>query len=325
VSLTPCPACDGPLVLMVRCVGRYAYYRCTDCSLVTSLPMPSSEELQAFYDGFLFGAPDPREHELNQLGIQRNVRKILQDCRERGGLVVPFSVLDWGGGVGYYANAFAKAGCRCTLIDIDAKACQYARETFAGAFEVINADPARHPLAEQYDLVFCNQVIEHCPDLVGLVDAIRRAVRPGGIAIITTPNQQCKEWLFRPQWFSYYLRRVARSTWQLPMALAHFLRTPWVCCDPPRHLHAFNRKSLARLLDRSGLTVIASFGQFSDSQYYGLPIHDFDWKIRRLRSILRVGLNVVNLGGMRMLHLLSPGGAWGDNLIVFARPARQPG
>ena len=86
MSLTPCPACDGPLVLMVRCVGRYAYYRCTDCSLVTSLPMPSSEELQAFYDGFLFGAPDPREHELNQLGIQRNVRKILQDCRERGGL-----------------------------------------------------------------------------------------------------------------------------------------------------------------------------------------------------------------------------------------------
>ncbi len=291
--------------------------------MVTSLPTPTAGELTSYYDGFRFGVPDPGEHERKRLGIQQNVRRILHDCRSLGGLAVPLTVLDWGGGAGYYASAFANAGCACTMIDIDAKACQYVRETFGDAVEVVNADPVIHRLSERYDLVFCNQVIEHCPDLVGVLDAIRRAVRPGGLAIITTPNQQCKEWLFRQQWLLYYLRRTAKSAWQLPVAFAHFLRTPWLCCDPPRHLHAFNRKSLTRLMDRAGFAVVARFGQFSDSQYYGVPVHDMDWKVHRLRSVLRIGLNVVNVCGMRLLHLLAPKGGWGDNLILFVRPEER--
>src|SRR5262249_58247376 len=91
---------------------------------------------------------------------------------------------------------------------------------------------------------------------------------PGGLAIITTPNQQCKEFFFRPHWFRAYL---GMSRLGLLRSLVCFLRRPWICCDPPRHLHAFNRGSLQRLLENAGLEVYACFSESFLRQYYSAP------------------------------------------------------
>ena len=276
--------------------------------------------MAAFYDGFLFGMPTQEQHGRFQASVNASVETILRHCLEIANVKPPLRILDWGGGVGYYSNAFVEQGCDCTMIDIDSKACQYATETFGDRFSVVNADPVDYRFRDPFDLVFCNQVIEHSVNVVGLLEAIKRAVLPEGLVIITTPNQQCKEFYFRRQWLLYYLRKTAPSQRQLPFAFLKFLLTPWVCCDPPRHIHAFNRVSLNRALAVAGFSVLRSFGEYSDTQYYSPAEQHVNWRIRRLRSLMRVACECCNLGGIRLLHILSPGGKWGNNLVVFARP-----
>jgi SAM-dependent methyltransferase len=242
-----CPACGGRLQLIRARSDIFSYYQCCDCSLVTSLPVPSAKEIAEFYNGFLFGVPRNDEHESKLKGYRQRVENILGDCLKIGNIAPPLRVLDWGGGVGYYANAFSECGCECTLIDIDSKACEFARSTFPDKFLVVNEDPVLHLFPDRFDLVFCNQVIEHHPDAVSLLKAIHRLVLPDGLVIITTPNQQCKEFFFRHDWLKYYLMKTVQSRWQVASALLAFLRTPWICCDPPRHVHAFNH-----LLSSSG-------------------------------------------------------------------------
>jgi 2-polyprenyl-3-methyl-5-hydroxy-6-metoxy-1,4-benzoquinol methylase len=316
---SPCPICAAPLRHLSRCGERFSYYQCETCSHVTTQPIPTPAELSAFYDGFLFARPSDQERTAHQRAIERDVERIAHDLRTIGNLDRPLRVLDWGGGVGYYANGFAKLGHRCTMIDIDPQACDYARQTFGDALTVINGDPIAHRFTEKYDVVFCNQVIEHCTDVVALVEAIRRVLLPNGIAIITTPNQQCKEFYFRHGWLLYYLRRTVRSTWELPVAFLRFVRSPWICCDPPRHLHAFNRRSLGQLVSRCGLEPLECFGEYSDTQYYSPATPYLDWKFRRLRSLARLAYQSVNFAGIRLLHLLSPSGRWGNNLVIYAR------
>ena len=109
--------------------------------------------------------------------------------------------MDLGGGCGFYAHGFARLGAGVTLIDLDEQSCKFARSRFPGEFRVVHGDPVQLSAGDTYDVVFCNQVIEHYPQLDPLVEAIERYLRPGGVAVITTPNQRCKEFWVRPEWW----------------------------------------------------------------------------------------------------------------------------
>jgi SAM-dependent methyltransferase len=297
----------------------YRFCQCRACSLITVVPLPTQAELSAFYDGFLFGRPNDDEFDRKRTAILDDAQRILADIRSAGAGAVPLALLDWGGGTGLHSGAFADLGCDVTMIDIDPQACQYARDKFPGRFRVINADPLCHAFAERFDVVFCNQVIEHYRDPNALLDALRPALRPGGLAIITTPNQQCKEFLFRRGWWMDYLRMAAQGRWKLLGAMGAFLRAPWICCDPPRHLHAFNRRSLRVLVEGRGFAVVRCFGEYGTRQYYS-PTFQWDWKVRRLLSIPRFLRNVADYAGIELLGLLAPDGRWGSNLVAFVTP-----
>lgn len=319
-SSPECAICDTPLRLITRRTDKYSYYRCPGCSLVTSLPLPSARELSDFYDGFLFNLLTDEESHERQVAINHAVEKIVQDCASIADISPPFNVLDWGGGVGYYTNGFAQLGCNCTLIDIDPQACQHAEKQFPGKFEVINADPVEYRFSRRFDLIFCTHVVEHYVDVVGLLDAMRRVLAPGGIIILATPNQQCKEYFFRLGWLASYLKQTTHSIWQLPLSVLKFVRTPWICCDPPRHIHAFNQKSMTRLLEKAGFELLKSFGEYSGMQDYQFSTVRMDWRIRGIRSLLKIPYKGFMIGGIRMLRILRPDGRWGDNLVAYARP-----
>lgn len=317
MSATPCPVCNGDLKLVAPLTNGYSYYRCADCTLITSLPVPTPEDIAAFYDGFLFGKPADEEE--RRAGISEDVGRIRKDIERFGNTAFPLSILDWGGGTGFYSNAFADLGCRVTMVDIDPQACQYAAEHFGGKFKIINGDPTTCPLDDLFDVVFCTHVIEHCADLHGLMRRARAVLAPNGLLILATPNQGCKEFWFRRSWMSHYVKRTARKAWDLPRSLIQFLRTPWICCDPPRHLHAFNRTSLTRLVQIDGFEVATCFGECITSQYYCRRVK-FVWRVHRVRSLARIAIQVPDYLGIQALRLLAPDGAYGSNLVLYARP-----
>lgn len=94
--------------------------------------------------------------------------------------------LDLGCRDGYWSEKLAGKGYEVTSVDLVPQCPKAIR---------VNADLAL-PLAEnEFDLVWCAEVIEHLKDPAFTAAEVRRILKPGGQFIVTTPNQGC--WIFQ--------------------------------------------------------------------------------------------------------------------------------
>jgi len=312
----PCPACGAELSFLVQRVDKYAYWHCPACSLVTALPIPTAAELREFYDGFLFGSVADRDFDAKVAEVKRDVAFIASRLRTLPGLPAKPRLLDWGGGPGFYANAFAAEGFDVTLMDIDPQATHYAAERFPNRFRIITGDPGEYSGSERFDVIYCSHVVEHTPDLGRFTARLRDLLAPGGVAIVATPNQGSREFFFRVWWLRGYLAMAAHG---LPSAALKFLRTPWICCDPPRHVHALNARSARRLFERSGFRVESCFTESSLDQSYASGRYRADWGVRTPLSLLRLPVELYTLAGLHLLRLADRGHRCGNNLVLIAR------
>jgi SAM-dependent methyltransferase len=104
------------------------------------------------------------------------------------------SLLEVGCGSGYVLGGLARArpDLRLAGCDLSERGLAYARER-AGHAELLRADATELPFREQFDVAGAFDVIEHVADDRAVLNAMRRAVRPGGGVIITVPQHR---WLW---------------------------------------------------------------------------------------------------------------------------------
>ena len=99
-------------------------------------------------------------------------------------------VLDVACGVGYGAQWLAKAGAKSVLgTDIAEDAIDHARKNYfhpSVSFEV--QDARTMDFEGKFDVVTCFEFIEHVDEQAAILDAIKRALRPGGLLFISTPR-----------------------------------------------------------------------------------------------------------------------------------------
>ncbi len=97
------------------------------------------------------------------------------------------TVVDVGGGGGWFTAAFRARGAHCYLFEPDP-----AELRFAG-----NAVPAGAVVADGYwlpvrdggaDVAFSSNVLEHVPDPLGLIEEMIRVTRPGGLVYLSFTN-----------------------------------------------------------------------------------------------------------------------------------------
>jgi 2-polyprenyl-3-methyl-5-hydroxy-6-metoxy-1,4-benzoquinol methylase len=98
------------------------------------------------------------------------------------------SVIDVGCGAGAFAEALAREGFSVVGVDVAAEAVRRARERVPGVeFRVCGADEL--PCASHsFDAAWLGEVLEHVQDGLGLLAEVERVLRPGGLAIVTTPD-----------------------------------------------------------------------------------------------------------------------------------------
>jgi SAM-dependent methyltransferase len=101
-------------------------------------------------------------------------------------------VLDAACGVGYSAPMFLEAGARSYFgFDINAEAVESATKKYrtndAISFVVDDACKFRHVPERAFDLAVSFETIEHVPSAEAFLANVRRALRPGGIFIVSTP------------------------------------------------------------------------------------------------------------------------------------------
>ncbi len=98
-------------------------------------------------------------------------------------------ILEIGSGLGYLTYALNKAGYNVTGLDVSQTAVDEAAHTFGDhyickdLFEYSESNP------ESYDIVILTEVIEHVGKPLDFTAAIIKLLKPGGRAIITTPNK----------------------------------------------------------------------------------------------------------------------------------------
>jgi len=106
-------------------------------------------------------------------------------------------ILEIGGGSGVISNEISKLGNSviCTDINMEFAFDRYNHNRY---FYYILADGRNLPFKfESFDIVVCNQVIEHIPrkDQITLIVESTRVLKKGGILYIATPN---KIWPIEP-------------------------------------------------------------------------------------------------------------------------------
>jgi SAM-dependent methyltransferase len=134
-------------------------------------------------------------------------------------------VLDIGSGFGQALGYHAARACEVWGVESDENALRVAeRHGFNVRIGIF--DPADFP-AGHFDVVTLDQVIEHMRDPVATMAGIRTVLKPGGVAILSTPNA---------------------AGWG-----ARVFGRRWINWHTPYHLHFFSRRSMRIAAERAGL------------------------------------------------------------------------
>ena len=161
-----CPVCDSvlsaPLGMRLDGGGRvYDLEQCGSCGCAFTAPRPDDATLQRLY-GESYDYRWFRDHYDAKLA----------DARSRFEEYEPWlgaSVLDFGGGLGYFAAAAREAGLRSETLD-----------PHSGASPTLPGDG--------WDSVVALHVLEHSNDPGAMLEAIRARLKPGGSLILAVPN-----------------------------------------------------------------------------------------------------------------------------------------
>jgi len=119
------------------------------------------------------------------------VREAISLRQERSALLPVSQILDLGCGQGHITEKIRQVlnGAAITGLDYSVSAIEYAHEHFPD-IDFAVGDAYESPYAPGFfDVVVCNNLWEHVPDPLFLLSRIKRAVKPGGYLIISTPSR----------------------------------------------------------------------------------------------------------------------------------------
>lgn len=124
-------------------------------------------------------------------------------------------VADVGTGTGFLAEGALEAGARVIGIDVSDAMLAQTRTKFAGRpFETRTGGVDALPLATaEADAVLANMVLHHAPDPPAAIREMARALKPGGVLVITDADSHTHQWLRTEQhdrWLGFARADIAR-------------------------------------------------------------------------------------------------------------------
>jgi 2-polyprenyl-3-methyl-5-hydroxy-6-metoxy-1,4-benzoquinol methylase len=210
-------------------VWRYA--RCESCRLLSLDPIPTAEEIAAFYAQTAYGTGDtkfPKWLEPVRKGSARRRAKKVNRTLGRAG-----RILDLGCGAGTFLEAMGKLGHEIHGTELEGPA--FDRAAAVPDLQLVSDELSAGCFPEKtFDVITIWHVLEHLPDPQYTLSCCQRFLKEDGLLIVEVPNA---------------------ASWQGRLFAKH-----WLHLDPPRHLHQFNPVALERALERAGFSVVDRAG-----------------------------------------------------------------
>lgn len=213
-------------------------YSCKNCRLLFLNPQPSGTELARHYpkNYYSLQTKEPLiERLLNEAFISHKKSFFLKI------LLLPFlpflrtvhvvpggRVLDVGCGSGQFLLHLKKAGMECHGVEPGSFNKKFAKSHGLPIFNG-TLHQAKYP-NNYFNSITMNHVFEHVEEPSTILEEIRRILKPGGTAIIGTPQHQCAAFIL----FGRY----------------------WVQLDVPRHLHVASSSNLRKYAKKTGFKIV---------------------------------------------------------------------
>jgi SAM-dependent methyltransferase len=135
-------------------------------------------------------------------------------------------IIEVGSGLGYLTYAMHRAGYDACGLELSAVAVEQARARFGDLYRAGDVTDLPADLEGSADVVVMVELIEHVTDPVAVLGGVRRLLRPGGSALITTPNR------------SYYPNGAY-----------------WQTENPPVHLWWFSECTMRRMAEKQDMEI----------------------------------------------------------------------
>ena len=221
----PCPLCgERRTVSHLACDG-FAFVRCAACGLVYQNPRPVFDDLRERYAADYFAYE--LANEKNFFGLMRLGLRDIRFSKRAEAFPLPRTFLDIGCATGMLIESMKTEGWQVRGVDICRESADYGKrhrgvDIFPGTLE------EAHFPDNTFSAIHFSHLIEHVPDPRAFLLEVRRILKPGGVAIITTPN------------VDGFQARLFKQAWRSAIA---------------DHLVLFSKRTLRRLIEESGFSI----------------------------------------------------------------------
>jgi 2-polyprenyl-3-methyl-5-hydroxy-6-metoxy-1,4-benzoquinol methylase len=189
------------------------------------------------------------EHDLREIWDPRIAPQVwnqhhnqLETCLSVVGAAMGLRILDVGCAQGTLALLLGERGHEVWAVDIRQEFLDYAASRHErGRVHFVRGDALDLQFAEQFDVIFANQVVEHIVYPGRLFASARRLLTPGGRLVVTTPNYD-------------YVKNALPSFCDLGDASQHAWRQH--SADGDGHFFAYRGRELRALLHEAGFRSV---------------------------------------------------------------------
>jgi SAM-dependent methyltransferase len=245
---------------------------------VSNLPLP--ELLREAYQSFDAGEivrGNFRAYSTKAVSVLRNE---LAECGLGclSGIDKP-SFFDYGCGGGHFLWAAKTLGFEVMGMELDAASVEFGR---AHGLDVRLASlPANLAMVEgkKFDLIKSMHVLEHVPEPLSTLRALHGLMKPGGIMILSVPDQAS---------FPSLVKKALR--------VFGVKRADWGFVQPPIHLHGYRYRTLQRVGEVLGLNVV-SIRKTSPLDGTVFPTTPDYWKGLQVHRLVYVAGRILGSGG----------------------------
>lgn len=218
---------------------KFDFYLCKNCSLIFIDPIPDQSMMNTIYpDNYYAYRTDSYNKFIKFMRARQLDGKVMKFLTKSNKIsnLNGLKVLEIGCGRGDLLSAFKRFNPNISLTGIDHSA-EAIKQVKALGFEAYHGDICKIDLGGQkFDLIICQQLIEHLSDPPALLECINSWLLPTGALILETPGSgSIDRKIFKGCWGGYHI---------------------------PRHMFLFNEQSIKVMLNKYGFEITDIFYDF---------------------------------------------------------------